>query len=61
MANDVIVSAPAKLIIGVCAGRRKEVPPLGDVFLSLLPPDLHLLIFTSSPKLISLQSFVFIS
>lgn len=61
MAHGVIVRPATKLIIGIGASRWQEVPPLGYVFLSLLPPDLYLLIFTSSPQLIGLESFVFIS
>jgi hypothetical protein len=41
-------------IIGICTASREQVPPLGNIFLSLLLPDLHLLIFTSTPQLISL-------
>jgi hypothetical protein len=62
MAHDTIVeSATRVLFIGLSTCRGKEVPPLGDIFLSFLSSDLHLLILTTSPELISLESFVFVA
>ena len=55
MRDDSIAgTTSAILVIGISAASREQVPPLGDVLLSLLLPDLYLLIFTSTPQLVSL-------
>lgn len=51
---DGITTTRTVLIIGIRTAGREQVPPLGDVFLSFLLPDLHLLIFTSTPQLVGL-------
>ena len=49
-----VTTARTVLIIRIRTAGREQVPPLGDVFLPFLLPDLYLLIFTSTPQLVGL-------
>ena len=54
MRDDGVAGTRTVLVIGISTASREQVPPLGDVFLSFLLPDLYLLIFTSTPQLVGL-------
>ena len=59
--NDTCWSLPIRrgsFLIGVNRVVRKEVPPLSDVFVSLLSPDLDLLLFSTTSEIILLKSLV---
>ena len=59
--NDTCWSLPIRrgsFLIGVNRVVRKEVPPLSDVFVPLLSPDLDLLLFSTTSEIILLKSLV---
>lgn len=46
------------LLIGVSRVIGEEIPPLGDVLLSLLSPDLNLLLLPATPQIVLLEGLV---
>lgn len=46
------------LFIGVSRGIGEEIPPLGDVLLSLLSPDLNLLLLPATPQIVLFEGLV---
>lgn len=55
--DRVFPSARGCLFIGVDGSGGNKIAPLCDVFLSLLPPDLYLLLLATFPELVLLESF----
>lgn len=49
-------TADAALVIGVGGGRHLEIPPLRDILVSLLPPDLDLLLLPAAAKVVRLEA-----
>jgi hypothetical protein len=51
-----IPSNTANFFIGINHRWRNEISPLRDVFLPLLSPDLHLLLFSTPPQVLLLET-----